>query len=97
MAAIISLLIVLILSIVITLIDEGIAVLGIKRKNGKYLGTPSGSTRIMANDSIALYGRASALENLDQRRAGVSGDLEHDEARKEQKEIAFQEKIEDAS
>lgn len=97
MAAIISLLIVLTLSIVITLIDKGIAVLGIKRKNGKYLGMPSGSIRIMANDSIVLYVRASALENLDQRQAGVSGDLEHDEVRKEQKEIAFQEKMEDGS
>jgi len=51
----------------------------------------------MANDSIVLYVRASALENLDQRQAGVSGDLEHDEVRKEQREIAFQEKMEDGS
>jgi uncharacterized protein with PhoU and TrkA domain len=77
--------------------DEGVAVLGIKRKSGKYLGTPGGPTKIMANDTLVLYGRASALESLDQRRAGTSGDLEHDEARKEQEEIASQEEIEDAS
>jgi len=81
----------------IKLRDEGIAVLGIKRKSGKYLGTPGGPTKIMANDTLVLYGRASALQNLDQRRAGASGDLEHDEAQKEQKEIASQEEIEDAS
>jgi hypothetical protein len=77
--------------------DEGIAVLGITRKNGNYLGTPAGSTKIRPHDSLLLYGRASALENLDERRAGVGGDIEHHEAREEQEQIASREEIEDVS
>lgn len=77
--------------------DEGIAVLGITRKSGKYLGAPGGPTKIKANDTLLLYGRVSALENLDQRRAGIGGDREHEEVQEEQRQIASQEEIEDAS
>jgi hypothetical protein len=77
--------------------DEGVAVLGITRKSGKYLGTPGGPTKVLPKDTLLLYGRASALENLDQRRAGMRGDREHDEAREKQEQIAAKEKIEDTS
>jgi len=77
--------------------DEGVAVLGITRKSGKYLGTPGGPTKILPKDTLLLYGRVSALENLDQRRAGMRGDQEHNEAREEQELISSKEKIEDAS
>ena len=75
--------------------DEGVAVLGVTRENGKYIGTPNGSTKILPKDTLILYGRVSSLKNLDQRHAGSGGDREHDKARAEQQHVTRQEKEED--
>ncbi len=56
--------------------DEGIAVLGLTR-NGAYSGTPNGSTRFEAGDTLVLYGRGSDLAELDHRPAGAEGDRRH--------------------
>jgi hypothetical protein len=77
--------------------DEGVVVLGITREKGKYIGAPNGSTWIMPNDTMILYGRRSAIERLDKRLKGSFGDKEHDEACSEQKELVNKEKMEDST
>jgi hypothetical protein len=75
--------------------DEGVLVLGVTRENGKYIGAPNGSTTLFPNDNVVLYGRSSALDELHQRRKGMAGDLEHEEARSEQESVVQEEKKED--
>lgn len=60
--------------------DEGVMVLGITRDDGTYLGAPDGDTVVRAGDTLLLYGRAAALESLDARQHGRSGDREHESA-----------------
>jgi len=59
--------------------DEGVLVLGIRRSEGVFLGTPTGEMEIHAGDTLTLYGPVERIEELDQRRRGKRGD----EARKE--------------
>lgn len=59
--------------------DEGIAVLGLTRR-GAYLGTPTGSTRVLPGDALVLYGRDDDIAGLDCRPAGPEGDRLHREA-----------------
>jgi hypothetical protein len=78
--------------------EEGIVVLGIKRLDGSYLGTPKGPEKIHSGDILILYGRVSALEDLDQRRRDEGGEQAHQEAIEEQagvrrKEAQQQEKV----
>jgi uncharacterized transporter YbjL len=72
--------------------NEGIVVLGITREDGTYIGAPDGSTKVRSNDTMILYGRATALDKLDRRRKGKAGDREHDEACQEQEEVERREK-----
>jgi hypothetical protein len=65
---------------------EGLLMLGITRTNGDYVGVPRGDTRLEPGDTVMLYGRESAIAELDQRRAGVGGHLRHAEAVVEQAE-----------
>lgn len=37
---------------------EGILILGIKRKNGEYIGAPRGKIKIHEGDTVTMYGRA---------------------------------------
>lgn len=67
--------------------EEGILVLGIKRKDGEYIGAPRGKVKIKDGDSVILYGRASVLEELRDRLKGVSGDKNHEDAVSEQEKI----------
>ena len=64
----------------IRLRDEGIALLGVTRQDGTYIGIPGGSTKILPHDTLILYGRQDALENLDRRRKDREGDREHHQA-----------------
>jgi K+/H+ antiporter YhaU regulatory subunit KhtT len=70
--------------------DEGITVLGVYRGDGSYVGAPGGDTNINAGDTVILYGQEERLRNLDARRAGSKGEVEHrqaaDEARRTQQE-----------
>ena len=77
--------------------DEGIQVLGINRKEGKYLGAPDGSTRILAGDVLILYGTTPSFERLDVRRRGTKGDKDHEKAVEEFKEIVEEEKQDDVT
>lgn len=74
---------------------EGIMVLGIQRERGNYIGTPGGSTEILPNDVLTIYGRASSFESLDNRKKGAAGDKEHEAATAEHSNIEKAEKKED--
>jgi hypothetical protein len=71
--------------------DEGIVVLGIKRPDGLYLGTPKGPQKITPKDIVILYGRVSALEELDRRQLDTRGEQAHVEAVEEQAIISRKE------
>ncbi|MBI9071074.1 MAG: TrkA C-terminal domain-containing protein [Melioribacteraceae bacterium] len=66
---------------------EGVLVLGIKRKDGNYIGSPKANIVILPDDVIILYGRITSLEALDIRKKGEQGDMEHEIAVKEQKKV----------
>ncbi|MFP4365172.1 MAG: TrkA C-terminal domain-containing protein [Spirochaetia bacterium] len=57
--------------------DEGILVLGIRRANGQYLGTPLGSTYITNGDTLIMYGKEDALHSIGDRPAGEAGNKAH--------------------
>ena len=71
--------------------EEGLLVLGIERPDGSYLGAPLPSTEIRADDLLLIYGRASALKALDERRRDARGDREHRRAVEAQRDIAARE------
>ncbi len=75
--------------------DEGVAVLGITRTDGTYIGVPHGETKLRPYDTLTLYGRASSLEELDERRQDRGGEIEHRKAVKEQEEAERKESRED--
>ena len=65
-----------------TLVDlrlpaEGVLVLGIQRREGEYIGAPQAATEIKAFDSVVLYGPIDRIKELDERRAGRTGDAAH--------------------
>jgi hypothetical protein len=60
--------------------DEGVNVLGIQRRDGSFDGSPRGVTHIEPDDCLIVYGRVSALNDLDERRAGWAGERAHREA-----------------
>lgn len=60
--------------------DEGIAVLGIQRSDKSYVGAPYGDTYVCPGDTLILYGRKTALMELDVRREGIAGEKAHQQA-----------------
>ncbi len=70
--------------------QEGMTILGVYRRNGRYVGVPTGDTEIQAGDTVVVYGRAKALEQLDQRRSGGEGDREHHQSISDQQQHAAQ-------
>ena len=72
--------------------QEGINLIGIRRKNGKYIGTPHGETRILTGDNLIIYGREKNLKNLEKRKENYQAEKEHEKAVKDQeKELQKQE------
>lgn len=67
-----------------SLVDEGVLLLGINREQGEYVGVPRGNTKIYAGDTLILYGRTNALRKLDKRRADLTGEYARQEAIEEQ-------------
>ncbi len=67
---------------------EGVLVLGIHRKSGRYIGSPNGEIVLHADDVLSLYGPIQRLEELDLRKKGYDGDRAHRIAVKVQEEIA---------
>lgn len=54
---------------------DGLLVLGITRKDGSYVGAPVGSTRILAHDTLIVYGADSAIANFDKRPASLDAHM----------------------
>lgn len=57
--------------------DEGVAVLGLTREDGHYVGAPGGGTQVRTGDVLVVYGQADNLKALDRRPAGAAGDAQH--------------------
>lgn len=70
---------------------EGVLALGVTRADGSYLGAPRGDTAMAPGDIVMLYGREAVLADLDERRAGVGGQLRHAESVARQRETAREE------
>jgi hypothetical protein len=66
---------------------EGIVILGIHRKDGTFIGAPTGHTVIHVDDDVLAYGRLDHLQDLDNRHQGVGGDQAHLAAVLEQHQI----------
>ncbi len=64
--------------------EEGVNLIGIERKDGTYLGTPDGATKVMPGDRLTIYGRAENLKNLEQRKKDMQGDADHQTAKENQ-------------
>lgn len=60
--------------------EEGVLVLGVDRPGSDYIGAPRGFTKLQAGDTVILYGPSEILMNLDERRAGSSGNWDHHKA-----------------
>lgn len=54
----------------LALLDEGILILGIRRRDGTYIGAPSSDTRIRPGDTVVAYGRTDRLRELSDRSEG---------------------------
>lgn len=77
------------------LTEEGALVLGIQRKDGRYVGAPTPDTRIKPEDVLIIYGREDTLHDLDERHAGFEGEEMHRQAvAKQHERISEQEKEE---
>ena len=71
-----------------SLSSEGVLILGLTRKSGKYVGSPNGTTTIHAGDLLTVYGPSDRLEELDIRKQGYRGDRAHAIAIEVQKQVA---------
>jgi TrkA family protein len=59
---------------------EGVVVLGIWHGDGRYLGAPPNGTTFEPGDTLIVYGRTVALDELQSRQAGAEGDRAHERA-----------------
>jgi K+/H+ antiporter YhaU regulatory subunit KhtT len=75
----------------VTLRDEGVVVLGVRRSGSAYLGAPDGDTIVRAGDVLTVYGREERVCELDRRARGAAGDAAHATAVREQEELEAQE------
>ncbi len=64
--------------------SEGLLILGITRDDGSYVGVPRPKTELHAGDRLVIYGRGEAVDDLDRREKGRSGDAAHEVAVSEQ-------------
>jgi hypothetical protein len=79
----------------LSLPKEGLFILGINRKNGSYLGIPRHDTHVCSGDTLVIYGRASAIKRINERKKGSLGNFERKLSEKENKKIAKKESIQD--
>lgn len=76
--------------------DDGVVVLGVTRRNGRYLAAPTGRTQLADGDTLVAYGRSELLCELDQRPAGEPGETAHRAAVLAQQQIEHGEALADA-
>ena len=77
------------------LADEGVWVLGIRRKDGRYLGVPLPTTEIREGDVLVAYGKEASLADLAGRPAGEVGDRAHVTAKEREARFEAVEDFED--
>jgi len=77
--------------------DEGLAVLGVTRADGRSLRVPGGWTILHPCDTVILYGRSEAVEELDRRPAGSVGNRQHELAVEHYELLVAAERSEDDS
>ncbi|MFH1723070.1 MAG: TrkA C-terminal domain-containing protein [Elusimicrobiota bacterium] len=75
--------------------EEGVLVLGIRRRDGTYRGIPDPQSKAVAGDTLILYGRATTFAMIDERKRGKLGDIEHYDAVLEEKRIEEEERDRD--
>ena len=61
--------------------EEGVAVLGVERPDGTWVGAPSEDLRLCAGDVVVLYGRKAILADIADRLHGQEGDVASERAR----------------
>jgi len=66
---------------------EGVLVLGIQRREGGYIGAPTGQTEVRPGDTLILYGLIDRLDELDDRKADPAGAAARRAAVKEQQQM----------
>lgn len=59
------------------LTKEGILILGIRRQDNTFLGTPRADTKTTEGDILVLYGPTERIAELDHRKADASGEKAH--------------------
>ena len=74
---------------------EGLFILGINRKNGTYLGIPGPDSTICPGDTLVIYGRSSAINRINLRKKGSTGNFERKLSEKENKKIKEEENKKD--
>jgi len=75
---------------------EGVLILGIQRGKDSYIGAPQGISKIHEGDMLVMYGPLIQLEKVARRRAGTSGDQEHQDSIVEhQKELRTQRELDE--
>jgi len=75
---------------------EGVTVLGIQRKGGKYVGGPTAQTVIYPGDIVILYGQSVTLRELDARRPGSAGEAAHRESIRSEEQRLIQQEHEES-
>lgn len=75
--------------------QEGINLIGIRRYDGSYIGTPEGDTEVRNKDQLILYGRENNLKNLEKRKKNQQGEKDHEKAKAEQKEKQLEQREKD--
>ena len=74
---------------------EGLFILGINRKNGTYLGVPGHHTQICPGDTLIIYGRASAIKRINNRKKGTMAEFERRLSEKENRLVRKEEQKKD--
>lgn len=59
------------------LLQEGVVVSGIQRRDGRHVGAPTPSTRLLPGDTV-VYGQDRVIDELDTREMGPVGDSRHE-------------------
>lgn len=57
--------------------EEGVLVLGVRRRDGTFVGAPRGHTAIHEHDTLVVYGFADVIADLGVRKLGHEGDRAH--------------------
>lgn len=75
---------------------EGITVLGIDRKGSDYIGSPTGTFKILPRDVITIYGKAEVIRNLYARKKDYVASMSHHQYVEKEKERIQKQKSDNA-